>query len=285
MGCRRTAWHDSRRLAGPRCSRTRGHRHAPCGPGAALLPARPHPFSSSATRPPVPSRRRFTSRAIRGSTPTSPVRSRTHLRGQGARRLPGDQAPVVLRRHRPFQWNRNWCACSTPTATAAPEPSGHPELRGGEPPGAGGEDQAAARPVRRPQWPPADLAAAGDDRTYADLVTPEGLAFVATYADGIGAARTSSSLGDPTGRWASRRRSSTTPTPLDCSSTDGPSDGRTASCPSTSAGAPTPTLPGNMVGEVRAFLAAGMDRFFTDNPDLGAEAGSTFGVGGRSAVA
>ncbi len=59
---------------------------------------------------------------------------------------------------------------------------------------------------------------------------------MATYADGIGAARTSSSLGDPTGRWASHRRSSTTPTPLDCSSTDGPSDGRTASCPSTSAG-------------------------------------------------
>ncbi|MBW3643699.1 MAG: glycerophosphodiester phosphodiesterase, partial [Actinobacteria bacterium] len=33
-----------------------------------------------------------------------------------------------------------------------------------------------------------------------------------------------------------------------------------------------PNAPGDMVGEVRAFLAAGMDGFFTDNPDLGAEA-------------
>ena len=27
--------------------------------------------------------------------------------------------------------------------------------------------------------------------------------------------------------------------------------------------------PGDLVGEIRAFLAAGMDGFFTDNPDLG----------------
>lgn len=31
--------------------------------------------------------------------------------------------------------------------------------------------------------------AAGDPRSYADLVTPDGLAFVATYADGIGACK------------------------------------------------------------------------------------------------
>jgi len=28
-------------------------------------------------------------------------------------------------------------------------------------------------------------------------------------------------------------------------------------------------LPGDLVGELRAFIAAGMDGFFTDNPDLG----------------
>jgi glycerophosphoryl diester phosphodiesterase len=33
---------------------------------------------------------------------------------------------------------------------------------------------------------PADLVAAGDPRTYDDLVTPQGLAEIATYADGIG---------------------------------------------------------------------------------------------------
>lgn len=31
-----------------------------------------------------------------------------------------------------------------------------------------------------------------------------------------------------------------------------------------------------MAGEVRAFLAAGMDGFFTDNPDLGAQAADGF---------
>jgi glycerophosphoryl diester phosphodiesterase len=34
---------------------------------------------------------------------------------------------------------------------------------------------------------PYDLSSSGDDRTYADLVTPEGLADVATYADAVGA--------------------------------------------------------------------------------------------------
>jgi glycerophosphoryl diester phosphodiesterase len=32
--------------------------------------------------------------------------------------------------------------------------------------------------------------------------------------------------------------------------------------------------PGDPVGEIRAFLAAGMDGFFTDNPDLGVIAAS-----------
>ena len=34
---------------------------------------------------------------------------------------------------------------------------------------------------------PADLVVAGDKRTYADLVTPAGLHWIATYADGVGA--------------------------------------------------------------------------------------------------
>ena len=33
---------------------------------------------------------------------------------------------------------------------------------------------------------PYDLVASGDDRTYSDLITPDGLAEIATYADGIG---------------------------------------------------------------------------------------------------
>jgi glycerophosphoryl diester phosphodiesterase len=33
-----------------------------------------------------------------------------------------------------------------------------------------------------------------------------------------------------------------------------------------------PNAPGDLVGEIRAFLDAGMDGFFTDNPDLGVAA-------------
>ena len=36
---------------------------------------------------------------------------------------------------------------------------------------------------------PYDLASSGDPRTYADLITPQGLAEISTYADGIGAAK------------------------------------------------------------------------------------------------
>ncbi|MBW3557724.1 MAG: glycerophosphodiester phosphodiesterase, partial [Actinobacteria bacterium] len=119
---------------------------------------------------------------------------------------------------------------------------------------------------------PADFAAGGDDRTYADLVTPEGLAFVATYADGIGACKdvlipknADGTLGEPSPvigdaheaglvvhGWTFRRENRFLPAEYR-SGTD-------------------PNAPGDMVGEVRAFLAAGMDGFFTDNPDLGAEA-------------
>lgn len=33
-----------------------------------------------------------------------------------------------------------------------------------------------------------------------------------------------------------------------------------------------PTAPGDLAGELRAFFRAGIDGFFTDNPDVGARA-------------
>ena len=124
---------------------------------------------------------------------------------------------------------------------------------------------------------PADFAAAGDPRTYADLVTPPGLAFVAGYADGIGPCkdvliprRPDGTLGMPTAvirdahaagllvhAFTFRRENRFLPT-----------EHRRGS---------DPNAPGDMVGEVRAFLAAGLDGFFTDNPDLGAVAAEPFG--------
>jgi glycerophosphoryl diester phosphodiesterase len=107
-----------------------------------------------------------------------------------------------------------------------------------------------------------------DPRTYAELVTPAGLAFVASYADLVGVCKdllirieADGSLGPPTPviadahrqglpvhAWTFRRENLFLPPALR-SSTD-------------------PTAPGDMVAEVRAHLAAGVDGVFSDNPDL-----------------
>ena len=116
---------------------------------------------------------------------------------------------------------------------------------------------------------PYDLKVAGDPRTYADLVTASGLRTVSRYADGIGACKDlliprkpDGSLGQPTTvirdahragmivhAFTFRRENQFLPANFR-SSTD-------------------PSGVGDLVGEIRAFLNAGLDGFFTDNPDLG----------------
>jgi glycerophosphoryl diester phosphodiesterase len=119
---------------------------------------------------------------------------------------------------------------------------------------------------------PWDFAVSGDTRTYADLVTPTGLRFVDGYADGIGACKdvliprdADANLLNPTPviaeahrrgllvhGWTFRRENRFLPAQFRMGA--------------------EPNAPGDMVGEVRAFLDAGMDGFFTDNPDLGVAA-------------
>ena len=121
---------------------------------------------------------------------------------------------------------------------------------------------------------PYDLTLAGDPRTYADLVTPDGLADIATYADGVGLCKAvmiprdaAGNLLEPTGvidhahtagltvhAWTFRRENQFLPLQFR-SGTD-------------------PSAPGDMAGELAVFLDAGMDGFFTDNPDVGAAAAS-----------
>jgi glycerophosphoryl diester phosphodiesterase len=104
------------------------------------------------------------------------------------------------------------------------------------------------------------------------LVTPQGLKFVARYADGIGACKdvliprdTGGALTSPTSviadahrrnlvvhGWTFRRENQFLPAQFRSSA--------------------DPNAPGDLVGEIRTFLAAGMDGFFTDNPDLGVAA-------------
>jgi glycerophosphoryl diester phosphodiesterase len=119
---------------------------------------------------------------------------------------------------------------------------------------------------------PYDFVASGDARTYADLVTPAGLDFVASYADGIGACKNvliprnaDGTLGDPTTviddaharglivhGWTFRAENQFLPAEYRSSA--------------------DPNALGDMAAEVRRFVAAGMDGFFADHPDRGASA-------------
>ena len=123
---------------------------------------------------------------------------------------------------------------------------------------------------------PPDLARAGDPRTYADLVTPEGLAEIATYAQSVLAHKrlvlprdTEGGLGPPTALvreaheagllvhvWTLRAENAFLPPSL------GKGD--------------DPAGIGDMGGEVHLFLEAGVDGFFTDHPDIGVAARNSF---------
>jgi glycerophosphoryl diester phosphodiesterase len=109
---------------------------------------------------------------------------------------------------------------------------------------------------------PYDLIASGDRRTYADLVTPRGLAEIAAYASCIGPAKSlliprdaAGRLGRPTSLvadahaaglgvhpWTFRAESAFLPAGLD------------------------------LEEELRQFLAVGIDGFFTDQADIGVRA-------------
>ena len=122
-----------------------------------------------------------------------------------------------------------------------------------------------------PRNKPYDFVATGDARTYADLVTPAGLKEIAGYADIVAphkdlviprnAAR---NLGAPTGlvaqahaaglqvhAWTFRPENPFLPSAL------------------RSANPASPSERGDSVAEIGAFLRAGVDGIFTDDPALG----------------
>jgi glycerophosphoryl diester phosphodiesterase len=106
---------------------------------------------------------------------------------------------------------------------------------------------------------PYDLAQSGDARTYADLVTPRGLEGIAGYAACIGPAKSMIIPRDADGKLGR-------PTPL-------VADAHAAGLgvhPWTFR-AESAFLPAGMdlEGELREFLAAGIDGFFTDQADVG----------------
>jgi glycerophosphoryl diester phosphodiesterase len=114
---------------------------------------------------------------------------------------------------------------------------------------------------------PYDFTAAGDPRTYTDLLTPTGLAWIATYADGVGVNKD---------RVLPRTGGATTvPSPVVA---DAHAAGlivhvwtlrRENQFMATNFRIGTdPNAPGDLAAEARAFLDAGVDGIFSDNPDL-----------------
>jgi len=123
---------------------------------------------------------------------------------------------------------------------------------------------------------PFDLVAAGDPRTYADLSSAGGLAEIAEYADGVGPEKgqvipvaADGTLGDPTSFVADAHavgllvhpytmRNENSFLPPELREGDAPDDY------------------GMALEEQLAFWAAGVDGFFTDNPDTGVESRRLF---------
>jgi glycerophosphoryl diester phosphodiesterase len=122
---------------------------------------------------------------------------------------------------------------------------------------------------------PWDFTVSGDPRTYADLATPAGLAEIATYATGVGVNTNlmiplvGGKLGTPTTLvadahaaglvvhgWTFRAENQFLPADFDIG-TD-------------------PAAFGNLVGHIQAFLALGMDGFFTDQSFIGRQAVDAF---------
>jgi glycerophosphoryl diester phosphodiesterase len=128
---------------------------------------------------------------------------------------------------------------------------------------------------------PHDFELSGDRRRYADLITPAGLAEVATYAHGIGAnknliiprtpegpLRVPSRLVDDAHAaglvvhgWTFRAENPFLPLQFRSLPDDDPAHAH--SC-------------GDLAGEIRCFLATGMDGFFTDQTNIGVDARDAF---------
>ncbi|MPY98686.1 MAG: glycerophosphodiester phosphodiesterase [Actinophytocola sp.] len=119
---------------------------------------------------------------------------------------------------------------------------------------------------------PYDFTEAGDERTYADMVTREGLAEIATYADGVGPEKTmviswndDGSLGAPTDLVPDAHDAGLVVHPYTFRAENVflPSDYRSSD---------DPAEHGDLAGELRTYYDLGVDGVFTDFPDIGVAA-------------
>jgi glycerophosphoryl diester phosphodiesterase len=119
---------------------------------------------------------------------------------------------------------------------------------------------------------PYDFVLSGDPRTYAQLATPAGLAFVATYADGAGPSKDYIVPRDengcslpPTSLVGDAHKAGLLVHPYTFRAENSflPCELRSSA---------DPAEYGNFAAEVRQFLDLGVDGLFTDHPDLAVEA-------------
>ena len=131
---------------------------------------------------------------------------------------------------------------------------------------------------------PWDFVESGDPRTYADMATPEGLAEIAAYVQGIGVNKDliiprdeDNNLLGPTSlisdahdhdlvvhAWTFRDENTFLPADFQVGDSDDPE---------------FPRSPGDAVGEQVLFLRQGLDGLFTDQPDAGVAAREALGFG------
>jgi glycerophosphoryl diester phosphodiesterase len=132
---------------------------------------------------------------------------------------------------------------------------------------------------------PADLVAAGDPRTYADLSTAEGLAEIAGYADGVGPDKAQviptgadGTLGEPTSFVADAHAAGLLVHPYTLR------DENTFLPPELQRGT-DPADFGDAIEEQLRFWEAGVDGLFADQPDTGVLTRELFREAGEQAAA
>ena len=144
---------------------------------------------------------------------------------------------------------------------------------------------AAMTPLRRVQLiedggAPYDCVAAGSKRSYADLISPQGLKDIAGYAHAIGpnkslimARRADDTLAEPTRLVAAAHAQGLAVHPWTFRAEN-------AFLPAQFRRGTTPAEHGDLAGELCAFLDCGIDGFFTDQADVGVAARAAWLAGG-----
>jgi glycerophosphoryl diester phosphodiesterase len=125
---------------------------------------------------------------------------------------------------------------------------------------------------------PYDFVAAGDTRTYADLLTADALLQIATYADIVSPYKLNLIGVDAAGAFqepADVIRNAHTAKLLVHSWTFRP-ENAFLTAPLKAAGPDTTRNPAGLITEIQTYLKAGLDGFFTDDPAVGRQAVDTY---------